>query len=139
MWKTLSSCASKMLMNSAALGLVAFLLSLHAGAQGLVPVVDAEAGPCSVELIALDADAHPVAGAQISVDFRYGFLGFEELNLQVSTNADGLARFEGLPEEIDGVLFFQASADGLKGVAVHNLDDQCRARHSVHLVEQKSN
>lgn len=124
--------------NSAALGLVAFLLSLQAGAQDPVPVVDAEAGPCSVELIALDGDAHPVAGAQISVGFRYGFFGFEELDLQVATNADGLARFEGLPQEIDGVLFFQASADDLKGVAVHNLDDKCRARHSVYLVEQRS-
>jgi hypothetical protein len=111
-------------------------LCIGAFGQDSIPTVDAEAGPCSVEFTAYDGSGHPVYGAQIQVHVDYGIFGLRQLDLQVGTDADGRARFEGLPDDTDGVLFFEANTDRLKGVAVYYPAFECRGRHTIFMAEQ---
>jgi hypothetical protein len=99
-----------------------------------VPVIDGEVGPCSVEFKVTDSDGQPVHGAYIRVHVEHGFLGMRKLDLEVGTNADGKARFEGLPE--DNLLFFRASKGKLKGVAAFNPEAKCHAQHAIYLIER---
>jgi hypothetical protein len=87
--------------------LACVLMASPAPGQTPVPIVDGEAGPCSVELIALDSNGKPVYGAIITVHIEFGFLGLKELDLQVTTNSDGIARFVGLPDETGRILFLR--------------------------------
>ncbi len=102
-------------------------------AQQGVPTVDGESGGCSVDLTAVNASGRPVAGAQIEVEVYYGFLGVRRLDLQVGTDSHGRARFAGLPDNADGVLYFQGTKDRLFGVAVHYLAAACHGRHYIYL------
>ena len=125
-------------INSAVLAVFALVMLVsHTSAQDMVPVVNGGAGPCSVEFIALDGDVKPVYGAVITVHVEYGFLGLKELDLQVATNADGVAQFSGLPEDTDGAYFFEAFTESLKGVAVYNPDHECRGRHNIYMAQRK--
>jgi hypothetical protein len=108
--------------------IVAFPL---AWCQAPVPTVEGDAGPCSVEFKALDENGNPVYAAQIRVQFKYGFLGLHQADLQVATNARGVARFEGLPNDSDGVLFFSASTGDLDGVAAYYPAANCRGHHTI--------
>jgi hypothetical protein len=116
--------------------LACVLMASPAPGQKPVPVVDGEAGPCSVEFIALDSNGKSVYGARITVHIEFGFLGLKELDLQVTTNADGIARFEGLPDETESVLFFEAFTESLKGVAVFNPSYKCSGRHSIYMAQR---
>lgn len=102
-------------------------------AQSSVPTVDGEAGPCSVEFSARDGNGSPVHAAQIQVHIKYGLFGLRQLDLQVATDAQGKARFDGLPDDTDGVLFFEASTDELQGVAAYYPSSECHARHSIYM------
>ncbi len=96
-----------------------------------VPVVDGEAGPCSVEFTVTNGAGRRIYGAQITVHIEYGFLGLQRLDLEVGTNVAGLARFEGLPESTDGVLFFRAKKGSLRGYAFYYPNHQCQAKHAI--------
>lgn len=103
-----------------------------AGKEG-VPTVDGEAGPCSVEFMVIDANGGRVYAANIQVHIDYGLFGVRKLDLQVGTNSDGLARFTGLPDSTDGVLYFEAFTDELKGVAVADPTEDCHAQHDIYM------
>src|SRR3979409_2663871 len=62
-----------------------------------VPVMDGEAGPCSVEFRVTDAEGKPVLNALINVHIAYGFGGVRKLDTGVYTNAEGKGKFIGLP------------------------------------------
>ncbi len=51
----------------------------------------------------------PVYNAKINVHIAYGFGSFHKLDLEVSTNADGKARFIGLPNRLKRALTFYAT------------------------------
>ena len=96
-----------------------------------VPTVDADAGECAMEFTVRDGRGGPVEGALIRLNADYGFMGMHELDLEVRTNAGGRARFEGLPDKTDGVLFFEASSGQLRGIAVADPQDGCNVLHAI--------
>src|SRR5215469_18336953 len=83
-----------------------------------VPVIDAGAGPCSVELIVTGADGKPVYAATVKVHIAYGFGGMRKLDLEAGTNSDGAMKFTGLPTHVHRPpLEYWASKDEFVGVA----------------------
>jgi hypothetical protein len=102
----------------------------------MIPAVSADAGPCSVEFTVTRGKGLPVHGAAIRVHMEYGFLGLRQKDLQVGTNSIGKARFEGLPEEVSGALFFRASKGDLRGVAAFNPETNCHGKHAIFLNRQ---
>ncbi len=120
-----------------ACSVLAVLLATDAFSQNTVPTVDGGAGPCTVELTATGPNGAPVNNAQIRVHISYGFLGSHQLDLQVATDAHGKARFIGLPESVDGGLFFEASTDTLTGVATDDPNAECHAQHALYMGKKK--
>ena len=98
-----------------------------------VPVVDAEAGPCSVEMMVTDNARKPVNAALIRVRISYGALRGRKTVLEIRTNAQGRANFIGLPEDGEIVLYFHATKGALKGDAVHSTAQNCKAVHLIAL------
>jgi hypothetical protein len=97
-----------------------------------IPSVDAGIGSCTADFTITDADNKPVYAAQIKVHIAYGFGSFHKLDLQVGTNADGKARFTGLPNRVKrGGLFFQASEGDRTGDAFDDPSKTCQAQFTV--------
>jgi hypothetical protein len=97
-----------------------------------IPVVDGSAGPCSLELTVTTADGKPAPGATIKVHIAYRLGGFHRLDLQAGTNAEGKAKFIGLPSSVhQPPLEFQASKDQLVGTATYDPAVECQAKHVV--------
>ena len=114
--------------------LVALLTGPVAVAQSPVPnmpTVDADSGPCSVTFTVLDGHGGPVKGAIIRMDADYGFLGLHNLDIEMRTGPDGRARFVGLPDKSDGVLYFEATNGSLRGIAVSDPRDACDIGHAI--------
>jgi len=103
-----------------------------------VPVMDAGAGPCSLQLTVTTPDSKPVYAATIKVHIEYGFGGFRRLDLQASTNVNGKAKFVGLPSRVRRPpLEFEASKDELVGTATFDPAEQCAASHDIVLDKPK--
>jgi hypothetical protein len=99
-----------------------------------VPVMDGGAGPCSIELTALSADAKPVYGATIKVHMAFGFGGFHRLDLEASTNVDGKVNFVGIPSRVHRPpLLFRAAKNQLVGTVQYDPDTECHAKHDIML------
>src|SRR5271169_1253845 len=92
-----------------------FILSILTFAQTQpdphqVPVMDGDAGPCSIAFTVTDDQGAPVYDARIRVHMAYGFAGVRRLDLEAATNMDGKTQFKGLPEKVKGgILMFRAS------------------------------
>lgn len=120
-----------------ALTLFVFALSLPACAQTTapdpksVPVIDGAIGACSVDFTVTDSDGAPVYAATIKVHIAYGFMYLRKLDLQVGTNADGKARFTGLPARTKDGLTFQASKSDRAGTAFVDPSTTCKADLTV--------
>jgi hypothetical protein len=67
-----------------------------------VPVMDGEAGPCSVSFTVTDEKGAPVYDARIRVHIAYGFAGVRRLDLEAATNVDGKTLIKGLPQKVKG-------------------------------------
>jgi hypothetical protein len=98
--------------------------------------VDAGLGPCTADFIVNDDAGKPVYAAKIRVRVSYGFKNLHKLDLNVGTNAEGKARFIGLPESSkQGGLFFRAyDGDGptyREGSAFDNPEKTCKAQFTV--------
>ncbi len=103
-----------------------------------VPVMDGEAGPCSLELTVTGADGKPVYAAKVKVHIAYGFGGIRRLDLEAGTNSDGKVKFAGLPARIHRPpLQFHASKDELAGDVDYDPSAECQAKRNVTL--QKAN
>jgi hypothetical protein len=103
-----------------------------------VPLMDGEAGPCSLQLTVTDPDGKPVYAATIKVHMAYGFGGIRRLDLEAGTNADGKAKFVGLPTRVRRPpLEFKASKDQLTGVATYDPAGECQAQHDIRLDKPK--
>ncbi len=96
-----------------------------------VPVIDAEAGPCSVEMTVTDVAVKPVYAAIIRVHISHGFLGMRKSDLEIGTNVDGKAKFVGLPQDTDELLYFRASKGRQTGIAVHSTAKNCDAEYFI--------
>jgi hypothetical protein len=104
-------------------------------------VMDAGAGPCSVELTVTDADGKPVSAALINVHIAYGFAGVRKLDLSVYTNDQGKAKFTGLPYKVHKPpVEFHASKDQATGTAIYDpgAEGECQAKHNIELRKPKT-
>jgi hypothetical protein len=91
-----------------------------------VPVMDGEAGPCSVAFTVTDANGGPVYDARIRVHIEYGFAGVRRLDLEAATNIDGKTQFKGLPQKVKGkLLYFRASQGKREGSATYDPAKSC--------------
>ena len=94
---------------------------------GDIPFEDAEAGPCSVDITATDVAGNPVYAAVIRVRISRGTLGVLKTNLEIRTDKNGRARFAGLPQETDEVLYIRASRGRTSGSALISPTKNCDA------------
>jgi hypothetical protein len=96
-----------------------------------VPVMDGEAGPCSVAFTVTDAKGTPVYDARIRVHMAYGFMGVRRLDLEAATNVDGKTQIKGLPEKVKGgTLTFRASQGKREGSAIYDPAKNCSGQQS---------
>jgi hypothetical protein len=65
-----------------------------------VPSISADVGPCTADFTVVDSFNKPVYDAKIHVKVNYGFMSKRKTDLEIGTNSDGRARFEGLPEKL---------------------------------------
>jgi hypothetical protein len=105
-----------------------------------VPVMDGQAGPCSVSLTVTELNGAPVYDAKINVHIEYGFAGVRRLDLQAATNIDGKAQFKGLPKRVKGeLLYFKASKGTLQGSITYDPEKACGGENdSIVLAPPKS-
>jgi hypothetical protein len=96
-----------------------------------VPVMDGEAGPCSVAFTVTDAKGAPVYDARIRVHIAYGFAGVKRLDLEAATNVDGKTQIKGLPEKVKGgILTFRATQGKREGSATYDPAKNCGGQQS---------
>jgi hypothetical protein len=106
--------------------------SARAQAPQPIPVMDGEAGPCSLELTVTTGHGQPVYAAIIKVHMAYGFAGIRRLDLQAGTNWEGKVRFVGLPSRVHRPpIEFKATKDQMVGVAMFAPEDECHGRHDI--------
>lgn len=106
---------------------ILFVLTVAALAQTpdphSIPAVDAQLGPCSATFTVTGTDSKPVYSAKIDVRVQYGH--FHRMDLEVSTNVDGKARFTGLPTKTRGGLYYQASEGDRTANAFQDPSSNC--------------
>ncbi len=103
-----------------------------------IPVTDGGSGPCSVEFSVTGADAKPVYAARIDVHMEYGFAGLHKLDLGGYTNAQGKARFTGIPAKVKNPpIEFHAKKDDLVGMATMDPAKECQSKHDIVLAKAK--
>jgi len=96
-----------------------------------VPVMDGDAGPCSIAFTVTDVKGAPVYDARIRVHIAYGFAGVRRLDLEAATNVDGKTQFKGLPEKVKGgTLMFRASQGKRGGSAIYDPAKNCSGQQS---------
>ncbi|HEY1676740.1 MAG TPA: hypothetical protein VGG04_03465 [Candidatus Sulfotelmatobacter sp.] len=98
-----------------------------------IPAVDAGLGDCSADFTITGADNKPLYNAKVATRVTYGFMGAHKLDLEVSTNIDGKARFTGLPGNLKHGLFFQASEGDRSGSAFDDPSQTCKAQFAITL------
>ena len=99
-----------------------------------IPVIDGALGSCTADFTVADAAGAPVYNAKVRVHIAYGFMNARKLDLEVGTNADGKARFEGLPNKLKhGGLTFYASHDDQEGSAFVDPATTCKAQLTIAL------
>jgi hypothetical protein len=96
-----------------------------------VPVIDGGIGPCSAEFTITDSAGAPIYAANIQVHIAYRFMRLHKLDLQVGTNADGKARFEGLPDRTNQGLSFRASEGDREGSAFDDPSKTCKTQFTI--------
>jgi hypothetical protein len=114
------------------------LFSLAVPAHAAPPVdpksvaeADAGLGPCTADFTIADDTGAPVYAANIRVHITYGFMNLHKFDLQVGTNADGKARFIGLPETSKQGFFFHASEGNREGSAFDDPAKTCKTQFTI--------
>ena len=142
---------TKILRKCAPASLLALCLSISAAAQDTsttaqdskpadsksTPAIDGGAGPCSANFTITDANGTPVYAAKVKVHIAYRFGGFHRLDLELSTDSNGKARFTGLPDRVKRGLYFEASEGERSGEAFDDPSTNCKATFTIAL--QKKN
>ncbi len=97
-----------------------------------VPIITSDlGGECSTEIRVTDVKDKPIYNAKVSLEIKYGFGGFHHDTLEVYTNVDGRARFEGLPRKSRGPYAFVASYKDRSNTVVVEPRDNCHASVTV--------
>jgi hypothetical protein len=103
-----------------------------------VPVTDGASGDCSIDFNVTDSEGKPVYAARIDVHLAYGFAGAHKLDMGVYTNAQGKARFTGIPLRVrKPPIEFRAKKDDLIGLATMDPLTECHAKHDIVLAKEK--
>jgi hypothetical protein len=103
-----------------------------------VTVTDGASGDCSIDFNVTDSEGKPVYAARIDVHLAYGFAGAHKLDMGVYTNAEGKARFTGIPLRVrKPPIEFRVKKDDLIGLATMDPLTECHARHDVVLAKEK--
>ena len=103
-----------------------------------IPVTDGTSGPCSIEFTVTDSDGKPVYAARIDVHLAYGAFGAHKLDMGVYTNAQGKAKFTGIPAKVKKPpVEFNAKKDDLVGVATMDPATECQAKHDIVMDKKK--
>jgi hypothetical protein len=102
-----------------------------------VPSLDGGIGPCTADFLITDTSGAPVYAAKINVHIAYGFANVRKLDLQVSTNIDGKARFTGLPDRIKHGIYFHASEGNRIGEAFDDPANTCKTQFTITLREKQ--
>src|SRR5215472_19137300 len=115
--------------------ILALILSAPALAQNpdprSIPVVDGGIGPCTADFTITGADNKPVYLAKIKVHIAYGFMSVRKLDLEVSTNVDGKARFTGIPNRLKHPLTFEASEGDREAEVTKDPSATCQAQFAM--------
>ncbi len=98
-----------------------------------IPVIDGGLGSCTADFTITGTDNKPVYLAKIKVHIAYGFMSARKLDLEISTNVDGKARFTGLPDRVKRGLFFEASEGERTGNAFDDPEKTCQAQFPITL------
>jgi hypothetical protein len=96
-----------------------------------VPIISGELGECTADLRVTDVKDKPISNAKISLEIKYGFGGFHRSTLEIYTNVDGKARFEGLPQKSRGPLAFTASHEGRTTTVIVEPRDNCHGSYTA--------
>jgi len=94
-------------------------------------VVDGGLGSCSAEFKVTDSAGKPAPDAKISVRIAYGFMSLRKLDLEVPTNSEGKARFEGLPSSLKRPLEFRAVQGKLEGISIYDPAVTCKVQRDL--------
>ena len=97
-----------------------------------VAVLKAGLGSCAADFAVKDAGGKPVYAATIHVRVRYGAFGIKRSDLEVGTNADGVARIEGLHDKAKPFTYDIKKA-GKKAAADQNVASNCQAKYEITL------
>jgi hypothetical protein len=124
-------CLAAVLLASAANG------RLFATEPVEVPVINGNLGPCTADFLVTDASNKPIYDAKIHVTILYGFMNKRRSDLEIGTNSDGKARFEGLPDKLKKppLEFKVRSGEQTKSV-MHDPAVECHANFTVALGKQ---
>jgi hypothetical protein len=98
-----------------------------------VPVIDGGIGPCSADFTITDPAGAPIYAAKIKVHIAYGFMSTRKLDLDIGTNADGKARFIGLPNRLKRGLYFYAAEGDRSAETFDDPANTCKAQFTVPL------
>jgi hypothetical protein len=96
-----------------------------------VAEVDAGLGPCTADFTITDDAGQPIYAANIRVHIAYGFMNLHKFDLTVGTNAEGKARFIGLPETSKQGFFFRASEGDREGSAFDDPSKTCKTHFTI--------
>src|SRR4051812_21939005 len=96
-----------------------------------IPVISGDLGGCTADFTVTGTQLHPIYGAKLEVEIRYGFGGFRRTSLEIYTNVDGKARVEGLPERSKNPLSFTASFEGRKTVVMVDPEQKCHGAYQA--------
>jgi hypothetical protein len=97
----------------------------------VVPEIDAEMGDCTADFRVTDTKQQPLYNAKLSTQIKHGFGGFRKLDLEVSTNQDGQARFVGLPPKPREPLAVHADYDGRGTVVIVSPIQKCHGSYNA--------
>jgi hypothetical protein len=99
--------------------------------EAKVPVISGDLGDCTAVIRVTNVKMKPMYNAKISVDIKYGFAGWHHTTLEIYTNVDGKARFEGLPRKSRGPLSFTVDYKGRATAVIVEPRDNCHGSYTA--------
>ncbi len=91
----------------------------------ILPTLDGGLGACTAEFHITGTDGKPVYNAQVHTLIKHGAFGVKKMDLQLSTNYEGRAKFTGLPDVNKRPTFFDISQGQKKAVRAFDPGANC--------------
>ena len=110
--------------------LLAMLLQQPDPSKPELPVLKAGLGTCSADFTVTDATGKPVYLAVVHVKIRYGAMAMKRMDLEVSTNVEGKARVETLPDKARPMVY-DVQKDNRKIIVQQNVAKECHKTMTV--------